>query len=229
VASRLPAKGSDPKKLLRQGRPRPTTSLPPRSLRKRLPFARLVFGTLARYWVGRRRSFICGAATPTAVNYPPVLKACHCTSPIHHLVQEHPTDPQRTYMGNHECVFYRAWERRPPGSHFSYGPQHRRARRLVHQEESTRHSMVHLTESRRAGSAVPAVFLRWRQRSWPVHIGGSGSTLIAAEQNKRPILLMDCIVCERHRRALGSTSTGLSKARTAQGITQQLKMTPEYR
>jgi DNA modification methylase len=120
-------------------------------------------------------------------NYPPVLKATGLYfSQAIIWVKEHPVLTRKDYMGNHEWCFY-GW--REGAGHKFYGPAN------VGDVWSIRkvnpQSMVHLTEkpvelavralrnSSRAGERVLDLF------------GGSGSTLIGAEQTGRRAYLME--------------------------------------
>src|SRR5437868_10319819 len=120
-------------------------------------------------------------------NYPPVLKAngLYFSQAII-WVKEHPVLTRKDFMGNHEWCFY-GW-REGAGHHF-YGPNN--AVDVWPIKKINPQSMVHLTEkpvelatraleySSRAGEHVLDLF------------GGSGSTLIAAEQTGRHAYLME--------------------------------------
>ena len=120
-------------------------------------------------------------------NYPPVLKACELYfSQAIILDKEHPVLTRKDYMGNHEWCFY-GW--REGAAHVFLGPNN--VPDLWHVKKVNPNAMIHLTEkpvelalramqySSRAGENVLDLF------------GGSGSTLIAAEQTWRRVFLME--------------------------------------
>jgi DNA modification methylase len=144
------------------------------------------FGNLARVLVPGRAFYIWGGYANCA-NYPPVLKALGLYfSQAVIWVKEHPVLTRKDFMGNHEWCFY-GW--REGAAHQFYGPNN--AVDVWSIKKINPQSMVHLTEkpvdlaaraleySSRVGENVLDLF------------GGSGSTLIAAEQLKRNAFLME--------------------------------------
>jgi DNA modification methylase len=144
------------------------------------------FENIARVLAPGRTFYIWGGYANCG-NYPPVLKATGLYfSQAIIWVKEHPVLTRKDYMGNHEWCFY-GW--RDGGAHKFYGPAN------VGDVWSIRkvnpQSMIHLTEkpvelavralrySSRAGERVLDLF------------GGSGSTLIGAEQIGRRAYLME--------------------------------------
>jgi len=144
------------------------------------------FENIARVLAPGRTFYIWGGYANCG-NYPPVLKATGLYfSQAIIWVKEHPVLTRKDYMGNHEWCFY-GW--RDGGAHKFYGPAN------VGDVWSIRkvnpQSMIHLTEkpvelavralrySSRAGERVLDLF------------GGSGSTLIGAEQTGRRAYLME--------------------------------------
>ena len=144
------------------------------------------FGNVARVLAPGRAFYIWGGYANCG-NYPPVLKTCGLYfSQAVIWVKEHPVLTRKDFMGNHEWCFY-GW--REGAAHQWLGPTNATdvwtVKKLNHQ------SMVHLTEkpvelalramqySSRTGENVLDLF------------GGSGSTLIAAEQTGRKAFLME--------------------------------------
>jgi DNA modification methylase len=144
------------------------------------------FGNMARVLVPGRSFYIWGGYANCG-NYPPVLKACGLYfSQAVIWVKEHPVLTRKDFMGNHEWCFY-GWKE--GAAHEWFGPNN--ATDVWPIKKINPQSMVHLTEkpvelavramqfSSRAGENVLDLF------------GGSGSTLIAAEQTGRKAFLME--------------------------------------
>lgn len=151
------------------------------------------FGNMARVLAPGRGFYIWGGYANCA-NYPPVLKACELYfSQAIIWVKEHPVLTRKDFMGNHEWCFY-GW--REGAAHVFLGPNN--AVDVWSVKKINPNKMVHLTEkpvelavramqySSRAGENVLDLF------------GGSGSTLIAAEQTGRHAFLMelDALYCD---------------------------------
>jgi DNA modification methylase len=174
-------------------------------------FARLLdawFGNLARVLEPGRAFYIWGRYANCG-NYPPVLKACELyIAQALIWVKEHPVLTREDFMGNHEWCFY-GW--REGAAHRFFGPKN--AVDVWSVKKVDPQSMVHLTEkpvelaaralqySSRPGECVLDLF------------GGSGSTLIAAEQTGRRAFLMeiDARYCDvirmRWEKFTGKTAT----------------------
>ncbi|MBL9147055.1 MAG: ParB N-terminal domain-containing protein [Phycisphaerae bacterium] len=127
-------------------------------------------------------------------NYPPALRASQLYfSQAVIWVKEHPVLTRKDFMGNHEWCFY-GW-REGAGHHF-YGPNN--ATDVWSVKKVSPQAMVHLTEkpvelavramqySSREGDAVLDLF------------GGSGSTLIGAEQcgRRARLIELDPLYCD---------------------------------
>jgi DNA modification methylase len=162
------------------------------------------FGNMARVLEPGRGFYIWGGYANCA-NYPPVLKAQKLYfSQAIIWDKEHLVLTRKDFMGAHEWCFY-GW--REGAGHKFFGPNN--ATDLWHVKKVNPQSMIHLTEkpvelavramqySSRAGENVLDLF------------GGSGSTLIAAEQTGRHAFLMELdppycdVIVERWERFTG--------------------------
>jgi DNA modification methylase len=144
------------------------------------------FGNLSRVLVPGRSFYIWGGYANLG-NYPPVLKANRLYF-SQGIVwdKQHPVLTRKDFMGSFELAFY-GWKE--GAGHQFFGPNN--ARDLWQVKKVNPQSMVHLTEkpvelaaraieySSKAGENVLDLF------------GGSGSTLIAAEQLDRKAFLME--------------------------------------
>ena len=144
------------------------------------------FGNIARVLEPGRAAYIWGGYANCG-NYPPVLKAVGLYfSQALIWDKEHPVLTRKDFMGAHEWCFY-CW--REGAAHQFLGPNN--VPDLWHVKKINPNKMIHLTEkpvelavramqySSRAGENVLDLF------------GGSGSTLIAAEQTGRKAFLME--------------------------------------
>jgi DNA modification methylase len=144
------------------------------------------FGNLARVLLPGRTAYIWGGYGNCG-NYPPVLKAVGLYfSQAIIWVKEHAVLTRKDFMGNHEWCFY-TWKE--GAAHQFFGPNN--ATDVWSVKKVNPQNMVHLTEkpvelaaraiqySSRPGENVLDLF------------GGSGSTLIAAEQEGRKAFLME--------------------------------------
>lgn len=178
------------------------------------------FGNMARVLLPGRSYYIWGGYANCA-NYPPALKKTGLYfSQAIIWVKEHPVLTRKDFMGNHEWCFY-GW--REGGAHEWFGPNNVSDTWLV--KKVNPQSMVHLTEkpvelarrameySCRPGENVLDLF------------GGSGSTLIAADETDRAAFLMEMdplycdVILARYERFTGEKArlgrpTGATMAST---------------
>jgi DNA modification methylase len=133
------------------------------------------------------RSFYIWGGYANCANYPPVLKSCNlkfAQAVIWHKM--HPVLTRKDFMGDHEWCFY-GW--REGAAHIFLGPNNVpdvwQVKKVNHQ------AMVHLTE-KPVELAVRAMQYSSRPGENVLDLfGGSGSTLIAAEQTGRKAHLME--------------------------------------
>ena len=156
------------------------------------------FGNIARV-LEPGRALYCWGGYANVANYPPVMKRCGLYfSQAIIWDKQHPVLTRKDFMGAHEWCFY-CW--REGAAHVFLGPNN--ATDLWHVKKVPSQETVHLTQkpvelavramqySSRVGENVLDLF------------GGSGSTLIAAEQTQRKAFLMEIdppyadVICER--------------------------------
>ena len=144
------------------------------------------FGNLARVLVPGRAFYIWGGYANCA-NYPPVLKAMGLYfSQAIIWDKQHPVLTPKDFMGAHEWCFY-GWKE--GAAHKFFGPNN--VPDLWHVKKVNAQSMVHLTE-KPVELAVRAIQYSSRPGENVLDLfGGSGSTLIAAEQTGRKAFLME--------------------------------------
>ncbi|MEK6799031.1 MAG: DNA methyltransferase, partial [Planctomycetota bacterium] len=144
------------------------------------------FGNIARVLAPGRGFYIWGGYANVG-NYPPVLKACELYfSQAIIWVKEHPVLTRKDFMGNHEWCFY-GW--REGAAHVYLGPNN--ATDVWSVKKINPQSMIHLTE-KPVELAVRAMQYSSRTGENVLDLfGGSGSTLIAAEQTGRRAFLME--------------------------------------
>lgn len=156
------------------------------------------FGNMARVLAPGRGFYIWGGYANCG-NYPPVLKAVGLYfSQAIIWVKEHPVLTRKDFMGNHEWCFY-GW--REGAAHVYLGPNN--AADVWSVKKVNPNKMVHLTE-KPVELAVRAMQYSSRTGDNVLDLfGGSGSTLIAAEQTGRRAFLMELdalycdVICER--------------------------------
>jgi DNA modification methylase len=144
------------------------------------------FGNMARVLQPGRSFYIWGGYANLG-NYPPVLKACGLYfSQGVVWDKQHPVLTRKDMMGSFELAFY-GWKE--GAGHKFFGPSN--ARDLWQVKKVNPQSMVHLTE-KPVELAVRAMQYSSREGENVLDLfGGSGSTLIAAEQTGRRAFLME--------------------------------------
>jgi DNA modification methylase len=151
------------------------------------------FGNAARVLEPGRAFYIWGGYANCA-NYPPFLKK-HGLYFSQAIIwdKQHPVLTRKDYMGAHEWCFY-GW--REGAAHQFFGPNN--ATDLWAVKKVNPQSMIHLTE-KPVELAVRAMQYSSRTGENVLDLfGGSGSTLMAAEQTGRKAFLMelDCLYCD---------------------------------
>ena len=144
------------------------------------------FANLARVLVPGRAFYIWGGYANCA-NYPPVLKATGLYfSQAIIWDKQHPVLTRKDYMGAHEWCFY-GWKE--GAAHQFFGPTN--ATDLWSIKKVNPQSMIHLTEKPVELAARAMEYSSKPGENVLDLFGGSGSTLIAAEQTGRKAFLME--------------------------------------
>jgi DNA modification methylase len=144
------------------------------------------FGNMARVLIPGRGFYIWGGYANCG-NYPPVLKECGLYfSQAVIWVKGHPVLTRKDFMGNHEWAFY-GWKE--GAGHKFFGPNN--VPDVWPVKKVNPQSMIHLTEK-----PVELAVRAMQYSSLPGEnvldlFGGSGSTLIAAQQTGRKAFLME--------------------------------------
>ena len=152
-------------------------------------FAKLLhkwFGTIARVLAPGRAFYIWGGYANVG-NYPPVLKTCglyFSQAVIWH--KQHPVLTRKDFMGDHEWCFY-GW--REGAAHQFLGPNNATDHWSI--KKVNPQSMVHLTEKPTELAARALSYSSKPGENVLDLFGGSGSTLIAAEQMGRQAFVME--------------------------------------
>jgi DNA modification methylase len=212
------------KKLRPKDRPLMNDFLPEQDFNQKLLAS---FGNFARVLVPGGAFYLWGGYANCG-NYPPALKAVGLYfSQAIIWTKQHPVLTRKDYMGNHEWCFY-GW--REGAAHKFYGPNN--AVDVWSVKKISPQSMIHLTE-KPVELAVRAIQNSSRPGDNVLDLfGGSGSTLIAAEQTGRKAFLMeiDPLYCdvivrrfeqftgkkaERHPAALARVKRAPTKARSS--------------
>ncbi len=152
-------------------------------------FGRLLhawFGNIARVLEPGRGFYIWGGYGNLG-NYPPVLKACGLYFSQGIIWDKmHPVLTRKDFMGCFEIAYY-GWKE--GAAHRFYGPNN--VPDLWHVKKVNPNKMIHLTE-KSVELAVRAIqYSSVRNENVLDLFGGSGSTLIGAEQTGRKALLME--------------------------------------
>ncbi len=177
------------------------------------------FGNIARVLQPGHSFYIWGGYANCA-NYPPVLKACGLYfSQAVIWVKEHPVLTRKDFMGNHEWAFY-GW--REGAGHKFYGPTN--AVDVWAVKKVNPQSMVHLTE-KPIELAIRAIQYSSKPGENVLDLfGGSGSTLIGAEQVGRHAFLMELdpaytdVIVMRWQEATGQKATLDGDGRTFDAV-----------
>jgi DNA modification methylase len=144
------------------------------------------FGNLARVLLPGRAYYVWGGYANVA-NYPPVFKATGLYfSQAIIWDKQHPVLTRKDYMGAHEWCFY-GW--REGAAHQFYGPAN--ATDLWAIKKVNPQNMIHLTEKPVELAARAMDYSSKPGENVLDLFGGSGSTLIAAEQTGRKAFLME--------------------------------------
>jgi DNA modification methylase len=144
------------------------------------------FGNLARVLVPGRAFYLWGGYSNCG-NYPPALKAAGLFfSQAIIWDKQHPVLTRKDYLGAHEWCFY-GW--REGAAHQFFGPNN--AQDLWHVKKVNPQNMVHLTEKPVELAARAMEYSSKPGENVLDLFGGSGSTLIAAEQTGRKAYLME--------------------------------------
>jgi DNA modification methylase len=179
------------------------------------------FGNIARVLLPGRGFYIWGGYANCG-NYPPVLKACELYfSQAIIWVKEHPVLTRKDFMGNHEWCFY-GW--REGAAHVFLGPNN--VPDVWSVKKVNPQSMIHLTE-KPVELAVRAMQYSSRPGENVLDLfGGSGSTLIAAEQTGRQAFLMELdplycdVIVQRWEKFTGRKAERLSGRSNAPAVAE---------
>jgi len=151
------------------------------------------FGNMARVLLPGRSFYIWGGYANLA-NYPAALKECELYF-SQGIVwdKQHPVLTRKDFMGAFELAFY-GW--REGAGHGFFGPNN--ATDLWHVKKVNPAAMVHLTEKPVELASRPMMYSSKPGENVLDLFGGSGSTLIAAEQTGRRSFLMelDALYCD---------------------------------
>jgi DNA modification methylase len=151
------------------------------------------FGNMARVLLPGRAFYIWGGYSNIG-NYPPVLKTCELYfSQALIWVKEWPVLTRKDFLGNHEWAFY-GW--REGAAHQFFGPDN--ATDVWSVKKVNPQSMIHLTQKPTELASRAMEYSSKPGENVLDLFGGSGSTLIAAEQMGRRAFLMelDALYCD---------------------------------
>jgi DNA modification methylase len=152
-------------------------------------FARLLrawFGNIQRVLEPGRAFYIWGGYS-NIWNYPNALRDCELYfSQMIIWVKEHPVLTRKDFMGNHEWCFY-GW--REGAAHKFFGPAN--VTDVWSVKKVNPQSMIHLTEKPVELAVRAITYSSLAGENVLDLFGGSGSTLIAAEQTGRRAFLME--------------------------------------
>jgi len=162
------------------------------------------FGNISRVLVPGGGFYIWGGYANCG-NYPPALKAAGLYfSQSIIWDKQHPVLTRKDFMGAHEWAFY-GW--REGAGHKFYGPAN--IPDLWHIKKIPPNQMEHLTAKPAELAARAMAYSSKPGENVLDLFGGSGSTLIAAEQQGRRAFLMEIdplycdVICDRYQRFTG--------------------------
>jgi DNA modification methylase len=177
------------------------------------------FGNIAHVLEPGRGFYIWGGYANVG-NYPPVLKATGLYfSQAIIWDKQHPVLTRKDYMGAHEWCFY-GWKE--GAAHRFYGPNN--ATDLWAIKKVNPQSMVHLTEKPVELAARALEYSSKRGEHVLDLFGGSGSTLIAAQQTGRRAFLMELdplyadVIVQRFERFSGAKAERLPASDLATSV-----------
>jgi DNA modification methylase len=181
------------------------------------------FGNLARVLLPGRGFYIWGGYANCG-NYPPVLRECGLYfSQAIVWDKEHAVLTRKDFMGAHEWCFY-GWK--AGAAHVFLGPPN--VQDLWHVKKVNPQSMIHLTE-KPTELAVRAMQYSSRPGENVLDLfGGSGSTLISAEQTGRRAFLMEIdaaycdVIVERWEKFTGKQVERISDRTNAPVVAEAL-------
>jgi len=162
------------------------------------------FGNISRVLIPGGSFYIWGGSTNCG-NYPPALKANGLF--FHQAViwvKEHPALTRRDFMSNHEWCFY-GWKE--GAAHRFLGPSNITDTWSI--KKISPQAMIHLTEKPVELAARAIQYSSRRGENVLDLFGGSGSTLMAAEQCERKAFLMELdapyadVIVQRWEKATG--------------------------
>jgi DNA modification methylase len=165
------------------------------------------FGNIARVLQPGRAFYAWGGYSNVA-NYPPALAKCGLYfSQTIIWDKQHPVLTRKDYMGAHEWCFY-GW--REGAAHKYFGPNN--ATDLWQVKKVSPNAMIHLTEKPVELAQRAIEYSSRRGENVLDLFGGSGSTLIAAEQTGRKAFLMELdplycdVIKQRYEEFTGKTA-----------------------